>query len=107
MATLAAQLKTDYDLLTVETHYDETDLTRVAALAAAFTKRYAGDVDGDDLEAVVLGLEYMTYLVEKSYKLLGPEDLQAKMVWLRGEFEDMRAQRIQESATPVVVEADD
>lgn len=107
MATLAAQLKTDYEALVVEPHYPDQELTRISELAAARTKRYAGAVDGTDDEAVDLGLRYMTLLVTKKFQLASDDAARAdEQAWLQDAME-MREQRAQEAAMPVVSEDED
>jgi hypothetical protein len=106
MATLAAQLETDYTALVIDPHYTGTDLTRVAQLSAAWTKRYTGEVDGDDLAAVDLGLDYMTYLVMKRFQLITDDVAISELGRIRENALDLRMQRLQEQADPVLYDED-
>lgn len=106
MATLAAQIKTDYDLLIVTPHYDDTDLTRVSQIAAARVIRYGGNDADTDTAAVDLGLDYMIYLVQKRFALLSDEAGIAEAKRLQEEFNDFRAGRLQEESAPIAYDAD-
>jgi hypothetical protein len=106
MATLAAQIKTDYDLLIVTPHYDDTDLTRVSQIAAARVIRYGGNDSDTDTAAVDLGLDYMIYLVQKRFALLSDEAGIAEAGRLEREFMDFRAGRRQVNSDPISYDSD-
>lgn len=106
MATLAAQIETDIQILIASAHLiDLTNqrdsdasinsalLTRTCELAAAFVKRYLGAVTSTDDEAVEIGVRYVALLLKGNYSLVGGaanNDTRASIVAELKELVEMR-----------------
>lgn len=106
MATLAEQIKTDYDLLIVNPHYPDADLTRTSEIAAARVIRMGGDDSGTDTAAVDLGLDYMMFLVKRRFELVSDEVANSEAARIDAEMRDFRAGRTQAASVPVVLDSD-
>lgn len=106
MATLAEQLAEDYGNLVVAPHYEETDIDRIAELAAARVIRFGGTDSGDDDESVDLGLDYMIYLVQKRFALVSEEVSISDRRRLDEDFRDFREGKAQEASEPLGNDAD-
>lgn len=119
MATLAAQILTDWQAGRSsvqqigasnpdddDTSADTTYLTSHAGKAATMVKRYLGSVDGDDEEAVEIGIECMDYKLAVAAKGHTPE-----LVALKRELEqtlrELAEARVDEESDAYVLNPDD
>lgn len=118
MATLAAQILTDWQAGRSsvqqigasnpdddDTSADTTYLTSHAGKAAVMVKRYLGSVDGDDEEAVEIGVECMDYKLAVAAKGYTPE-LVALKRQLEESLRELRDARVDEASDPVVYDTD-
>lgn len=116
MATLAAQILTDIQVVVASAHLvdlsnqrdadvsvDTTLLTKVCNYAAAKVQSYLGtSVDGTDLTAVDIGVRWATLLLKGSFSLIGGVNNSDTRDALIAELKEYRAVLVIEASTPVV-----
>lgn len=115
MATLAAQIETDYRILVAEktvidlsnnrdpdTAEDTTRTARACAHVAAFIQSKLGaSVDGDDTAAVELGVRMVTLRLSSSHSLAMSDAGREDIATLKDELSELQIIRGVENAEPV------
>ncbi len=108
MATLSAQINTDVQVVVASAHLidltnqrdsdssiDSTVLSKACDLAAAKVQSYLGAVDGDDTEAVDIGVRLVLVQLKQSFSLVGPvQDTRQQLIAELAELRDMRVMEV-------------
>lgn len=116
MATLAAQIETNYAVRvgaktrvnvsqaggSVQQTVDATRQTAICADAATWVQEAVGSTDGDDTEAVALGVRWAVYLGKHVYTDSHDQAADGEEQRLLDARERLAEQRRQHESTPVI-----
>lgn len=103
MATLEVEIETKLDVVLIDPIFDDVDRTEVASFAAAYVKSHLGNsVDGDDIQALEVGVRYAAILIKKWYALATDEITTSMTDLIDKQLIRLARSRRQSNSAPVV-----